>query len=361
MRKLKIVQVAPIWINVPPKRYGGIERVVSILSDGLAKRGHKVALFAPATSKTQARLFSVVKQPLIKENVSWHNQIWNLCNLSRAFEMAGDFDIIHCHLDVWGLFFQHLTKKPVLHTMHNRLFLAECDRNDRFKKDRLNMFKQEANRTNIVFISEAMKKLSRVPLLEKNTRVIHNSIDLKNFKFSAKPQGHFIWIARIEKHKGIENAIALAERTGAKLKIAGRIDPTKREYFDQKIKPHLNKNIEYVGELGQKELSKFYGPAKAFLYPIEWEEPFGLVVAESMACGTPVIAYSRGAMPELIENGKTGFLVRNQNEMIAAMKKIDALDRAAIRQFAEEKFSGERMVSEYEKFYYDLINNSLSS
>ena len=186
-------------------------------------------------------------------------------------------------------------------------------------------------------------------------RIIYNGIDLTHFKFNPDGGDHFVWIARMNKHKGVENAIAAAEKLGVKLLLAGRIDPTQMKYFKKVIKPHLNRKIKYVGELTEAQLSDFYGPAKALLYPIEWEEPFGLVVVESMACGTPVIAYRRGSMLELIENGKTGFVVdSNLNKLTKAMKEIDQIDRALVRKEIEQRFSKERMVDDYEKAYYKL-------
>ncbi len=351
-KKLRIAQIAPLWITVPPLKYGGIERIVALLCDGLVERGHQVTLFAAPGSKTKAKLISVFDKPLLEANIPWSNPIWNLRNLSMAFEMAnyGKFDIIHCHLDLWGLFFQGLTRVPVLHTMHNPLYRTNADAT---KDDRLKLFSQEAKRTNIVMISKSALKQAMVKL--PKAKIIYNGIDLRDFKFNPRGGDHFIWIARVNKHKGIENAIAAAEMTGAKLLLAGRIDPTQREYFKTRIKPHLNKKIRYVGELSQKQLSDFYGSAKACLYPIEWEEPFGLVVTEAMACGTPVIAYRRGSMPELIENGKTGYVVESRlSALIAAMKKIDQIDRRLVRKKIEQKFSKERMIKDYENLYYRL-------
>ena len=359
MKKLRIAQIAPLWVKVPPEKYGGIERIVAMLCDGLVEKGHDVTLFAAGGSKTKAKLVSVFEKPLIEAGISWSNPIWNLRNLSKAYEIAqdGDFDIIHCHLDIWGLFFHNLTKIPTLHTMHNPLYRTNADAN---KDDRLRLFTEEAYRTNIVFISQSAKNQAMLQFPEEKARVIYNGSDLSHLKFNSKGGDHFIWIARVNKHKGIENAIAAAEKTGVKLLLAGRIDPTQTEYFEKTIKPHLNDKIQYVGELTEEQLSDFYGNAKALLYPIEWEEPFGLVVTESMACGTPVIAYRRGSMPELIENGKTGFVVEsNLDELIEAMEKIDNIDRKIVRKSTEERFSKEIMVNNYEKAYYELCEKEI--
>ncbi len=358
MKKLRIAQIAPLWVTVPPKKYGGIERIVAMLCDCLTERGHEVTLFAAPGSDTKAQLVTVYPQPLIEANISWSNPIWNLRNLAKAFEMAqtGAFDIIHCHLDLWGLFFQNLTQTPVLHTMHNPMYRTNADAT---KDDRLRLFSEEAPRTNIVFISQSAKNFAMVEFPSgKRVRSIYNGIDLSKFRFNPKGGDHFVWISRMNKHKGIENAIVAAEKLCVKLLLAGRIDPTQQEYFEKVIKPHLNDKIQYLGELEEDKLSDFYGSAKAFLYPIEWEEPFGLVVAEAMACGTPVIAYRRGSMAELIEDGKTGFVVEENIEALTdAIRKIDLIDRTAVRKHIEQKFSKERMVDEYEKAYYELCQD----
>jgi len=356
-KKLRIAQVAPLWITVPPNKYGGIERIVAMLCDGLTDKGHEVTLFAsPGSSAKCKKLVSVYEKPLLEANIAWSNPIWNLRNLSLATEMAnkGEFDIIHTHLDVWSLFFHNLTNTPVLQTMHNPLYRDNADAS---KDDRLRLFAQEAGKINMVFISQSAKNQAMIEFPEDSCQIIYNGSDLSHFQFNPKGGGHFIWIARMNKHKGVENAIAAAEKLNAKLLLAGRIDPTQQEYFDKFIKPHLNEKIKYIGELTEDQLSDFYGPAKALLYPIEWEEPFGLVVTEAMACGTPVIAYRRGSMPELIEDGKTGFVIdSNLDLLVEAMKKIDQIDRSSVRQRVEKKFSKETMVDNYEKAYYKLIS-----
>ena len=355
MKKLRIAQIAPLWLTIPPQKYGGIERIVAMLCDGLVDKGHEVTLFASPGSKTKAKLISVFDKPLLDAHIDWSNPIWNLRNLSLATEMAnkGAFDILHTHLDVWSLFFHNLTSTPVLQTMHNPLYRDNADAK---KDDRLKLFTEEARRINMVFISQSAYNQAMVEFSPDRVQVIYNGSNLSHFQFHPTGGDHFIWIARMNKHKGVENAIAAAEKLDAKLLLAGRIDPTQKEYFDTYIKPHLNEKIQYVGELAEDQLSDFYGPAKALLYPIEWEEPFGLVVTESMACGTPVIAYRRGSMPELIEDGKTGFVVDSKIDlMVEAMRKIDQIDRKLVRQRVEEKFSKEKMVENYEKAYYKLL------
>lgn len=351
MKKLRIAQIAPLWFTIPPKKYGGIERVVAFLTDELVKRGHQVTLFAPPGSKTLGKLVTVYPKPLIEAGISWSNPFWNLKNLSAAYKYAqnGKFDVIHSHLDLWTLYFQDLVNTPTVITLHNALYRSSFDPDE---NTRIKLFNEKRNNTNAVFISKAMRKTT--PVKFSNSRVIYNGIDVDGFKFNPRGGNHFVWVSRVDKYKGIENVITAAERTGEKLLLAGRLDPSQKEYFNSRVKPHLNKKIQYVGELTGRELSDFFGSAKAFLYPIEWEEPFGLVVAEAMACGTPVIAYRRGSMPELIKDGKTGFLVNNMNELIVAMGKVNRISRFAVRQHAENNFRKEQMTEKYEKLYYQL-------
>ena len=354
MKKLKIAQVAPLWFSIPPEKYGGIERIVHSLTEELVKRGHQVTLFASGDSKTKAKLVSVTPKSLIKAGYSWQDPFWNLENLSTAFKMAEKFDIIHSHLDLWALPFQDLTRVPVLHTLHNQLYKASITREGERKPTRLEIFEKHKKETLAVFISKSERKQSAVRF-PKNW-VIYNGINITQFKFNPKPKSHFIWIARIDPFKGIENAIRATEILDVELLLAGRLDPARKKYFETKIRPHLSRKIRYLGELPQEELSDFYGQAKACLYPIEWEEPFGLIMVEAMATGTPVIAYRRGSVPEIVKNGETGFVVENIEEMVEAMKKIDEIDRAKCRQRVEKYFSYQKMVDEYEKLYYSLIH-----
>ena len=351
-KKLRIAQIAPLWFPVPPKKYGGIERVVAFLTDELVKRGHDVTLFAAPGSKTSGKLVSVYPKPLIADGISWSNPFWNLENLASAYRdgKRGKFDIIHSHLDVWTLFFKELADIPTVITLHNALYETKLDMNE---DTRIRIFAEKRKDTNVAFISKAMQRTASVKF--PHSQVIYNGIDVDSFKFNPRGGDHFVWASRMDKYKGVENAIAIAERTGVKLLLAGRLDSAQKDYFKLRIKPHLNRKIQYVGELTGKELSDFFGSAKAFLYPIEWEEPFGLVVAEAMACGTPVISYRRGSMPELIKHGKTGFLADNLSEIADAMKKIDSIDRSYVRDHVTANFRKELMADRYEQLYYKLL------
>ena len=344
MRKLKIAQIAPLWFPIPPKKYGGIERIIHFLTEELVKKGHKVTLFAAGGSKTKAKLVSVSEKGIIPMGISWYDYWWNLFSHSRAFEMAKEFDIIHCHWIIMGGFFQKLVKPPVIHTMHN--IMGELDL-------RWKIFEYYKNDLNLVFISKSERK--NTPVKIKNNWIVYNGIDLSNFKFNPKPKDHFVWIARISPDKGAKEAIEIAKKAGVKLILAGQIQPHRQEYFNKEIKPELNSKIKFIGEISEKEFSEFYGQAKGCLYPINWEEPFGLIMTESMACGTPVIVFDRGSAKEVVEDKKTGFVVKNIQQAVEAVKKIDQIKRQDCRKRVEDNFSKEQMVENYEKIYYEIL------
>jgi glycosyltransferase involved in cell wall biosynthesis len=350
--KLKIAQIAPLWFPIPPKKYGGTEKIISLLSDGLVEKGHQVSLFASGDSKTKANLIAITKRNLINRNVPWSDWWWNNLNYSMAFEKAKDFDIIHSHWTPLGMYFQRFVKTPVLHTFHN------LPKNSDIRWDILKRYKN----SNIVYISQKEKNNSSINF--RKEWVCYNGIDISKFKFNKKPKNHFIWIGRICKDKGIENVIKIAKKAKIKLLLAGQLQPSYKDYFNKEIKPHLNSQIQYIGELDQKQLSDFYGSAVAFLYPLEWQEPFGLCIVESQACGTPVIAFNRGSVPEVIKNGKTGFVVPFLNEkkkiniqgFVETVKKIDKIKREDCRKWVEENFRDKTMVNNYEEIYYKIIN-----
>ncbi len=347
-KKLRIAQVAPLWFSIPPKKYGGIEWVVYNLCEGLTKLGHKVTLFATGDSKVPCKLVATYPRSLIADGISWEDKNYNLMNLTEAFKRAKEFDIIHTHIDLWEVYFSPLTKTLSFHTIHNPLYSSK-------KKDtRLSILKHFKDQ-NFVAISKAQKELSRVKL--NFVDVIYNGIRIEEFKFNPKPKDHFIWCARIDKYKGIENAIEIAKRAKVKLILAGRLDPIQKEYFEKKIKPHLGKQIKYIGEYSREEKSNFFGQAKALIYPIEWHEPFGLNMVESMACGTPVIAFKMGSVPEVVKHRKTGFVVKNINEAVKAVKNIDKIKREDCRKWVEQKFTTQIMVKNYEKLYYKLLKH----
>jgi len=350
MRKLKIAQIAPLWYKIPPESYGGTERVVYNLTEGLVKKGHEVTLFAAGDAKTSARLIPTYKRSLRSDRFSWNEYNYPLLNIAKAFERADKFDIIHSHVDEFALFFTKLVDTPVVSTTHNPF-----DRRDKERPPGRMVVYDYFYPHPLVSISKAQKEAAKIKGNFIGT--VYNGIDLKLYSFNPGPKDHFIWVSRFGAHKGPLEAIKAAKLAKEKLILAGHLDPENVSFFHKYIEPNLNvERVQYVGAINEKQKSKFFGQAKALLYPINWEEPFGLVMIEAMACGTPVIAFGRGSVPEIIRNGKNGFIVRSIREMASAIKKIDAIDRKVCRKYVEKYFSVDRMVEDYEKIYHRIIS-----
>lgn len=333
MKKLRIAQISPLRFPVPDPKRGGNERIIHYLTEELQKRGHQVTLFAAGDSKTKAKLVSVIKKSLGTVVFDANNHWWNLFNHSFAFEKANEFDIIHCHWDLMGAMFQRFVKTPVVSTSHYIYTPQEAVHPIfEYYKDDLNM----------VFIADKQTKNSNIKF--KNSWVIANGINISDFKFHPKPQNHLVWVGRMVTNKFAKEAIEVAKKTGDKLFLAGQIEDNVRWYFEKEIKPQLNSKIQYVGELSQKELSDFYGSAKACLYPM------GLVTLESMACGTPVVSkLNRKIGPN------AGFQVTNLEEAAQAVKKIDSIKRENCREWVEGNFTVQKMADDYENVYYEII------
>ena len=349
MKKLKIAQIAPLWETVPPKKYGGIEIMMDKIINELLKRGHEVTLFASGNSKTKAKLKAVFPKSLFEMKVDWYHRSHNLINAANAFSMASDFDVIHNHAGDNGLLFSQTTKTPVLTTLHNVLPDLKQKNSDEYIT-----MKYFSKKTNFVSISFNQRTHTNIKFNYVDT--IYNGINLKDFSFNSKPQDYFVWLGRIHYGKGLWNAVHNAKISKEKLIIAGNITCESDEKYFQSIKPMIDgKKIKFIGEVGPKEKNKLLGGAKAVLFPSIWEEPFGLVMTEAMATGTPVIGFNRGSVSEVIKDGVTGFVVKDDKGMIKAMKKIDKIDRGKCRKHVEKYFSVEKMVDGYEKNYLKLI------
>jgi len=355
-KKLKIAQVAPIWYSLPPEKYSGIERVAYYLTEELVKRGHQVTLFASGNSKTSAELNFVRENSLAEDKIPWSDTFWELEQLSFSFRKAKNFDLIHSHIGLRALFFQDFVEPGVIHTFHNPV---QCD--SKKLPVPLKILKLHGETTNACFLSQAAKDLCPINL--NNSWVAYNGIDTDLFKFNSQPEDFFLWVGRVDPYKGIENVVEIAKRADIKLYLAGKIDPEREKYFNNEIKPNLSEKIKFLGELTQKELAKLYQKAKALLYPIEWNEPFGLVMAEAQACGTPVITFDLGSTSEVVKNEKTGFVIpfknkkgeKNIRDFVKAINKVDRIERKACRERIEDKFSIKKMVDRYEDIYYELL------
>jgi glycosyltransferase involved in cell wall biosynthesis len=337
---MRIAQLAPLMESVPPTLYGGTERVVAELTDELVHRGHEVTLFASGDSETAARLLPVVPQALRLagiQNAAPHH----LTALAQALAQADDFDVIHSHLDIFALPFSRFVQTPMLHTMHGRLDLPE-----------IQPLLAQCREAALVSISENQRRL-----LEdcRWLGTVYNGIDLDRYTFHQRSGRYLAFLGRITPEKGIEEAIAVARMAGIPLKVAAKVDPVDQEYYEDQIQPLFDDPlVEFVGEVTDEEKDAFLGQALALLFPIKWPEPFGLVMAEAMATGTPVITSRFGSVPEVVEDGVTGVLCDSVEEMALACERVERLDRSACRQRVEQRFSMQAMVDGYEAIYQRL-------
>ena len=347
---MRIAQVVPPWVSIPPIKYGGVELVVSSLIDGLAKRGHKVTLFASGDSKSIVNeLVSVNDRGLFEENIIFEeNHNYTLLLLEEVFKRANEFDIIHLHVGPVSSFFKSSTT-PVLNTIHT--YVDSYQRHD----GRILVYKLHPN-NNYVSVSKSQQRKSQVKV--NYIANVYNGLDSNKYKFNDIPDNKFIWIGNFFEIKGPEIAINLAERFGMRLDLAGKIhEAWQREYFEKRIKIRLNDKIRYVGEISQSQKSSFFGSAKCLIYPVQFDEPFGLVMIEAMACGTPVIAYSNGSVREIVKNNISGIIVKNFIEMCNATTKIEQIDRKNVRKWFDNNFTSEKMTDNYLRIYEKLIKN----
>lgn len=358
-KKLRIAQVPPLWFPVPPVGYGGTELIVSELTEGLVKRGHKVTLFASGDSKTKARLVSIIKKNAFILGVPWLHDSYNIGNLIEAFSRSKEFDIIHTHIDVFDPIMRHYNPGvPSVATLHNPFWPMPNDP----KKNRWWATYQGRvllyNRfPNLPYVGISNSYRRQCPADINFVKTIYHGVNERRLKFNPRGGDHFIWLGRISQAKGTHLVVRIAKEMGINLVIAGAtVNPEAKWFFKTKIRPYLGKKIKFIGELKtDKEKSELFGGAKAFLYPLQWEEPFGITMIESMACGTPVIAFRRGSVPEIVVDGKTGFIVDDIKEFKGAIKKIDEIKRVDCRTHVEKNFTLERMVDQYEELYYSLI------
>jgi len=358
MKKLKIAQVSPLWYSVPPKGYGGTELIVSRLTEGLIKRGHKVTLFASGDSKTKAKLVSVVKKNLYSLNLPWSHTNFNILNLIEAFSQEEKFDIIHTHIDPLDVYFRAKSSVKTVATFHNFFwnFNTKKTKSPRwFDAKAAELIYSRFPKLPHISISDRYKELCPVKI--NFAKTIYHGIDLKDLKFSDNTGDYFVWYGRFTSLKGAHIAVQLARKAGEKLILAGVFpSPENKEYFDKTIKPYLSRKIKFIGPLmSDKEKSGLLKNAKGLIYPLLWEEPFGIVMVEAMACGVPVIAFQKGAAPEIVKHNSTGFIVKTEKEMLKAIKKIDSIKRKDCRKLVEKNFTTEKMVQDHEKLYYQLI------
>lgn len=341
--RLRIAQLAPLYERIPPKLYGGTERVVSYITEELVRRGHQVTLFASGDSETGAVLSPGCPQSLRLAGKAELGGFLQLPMLSDVYEGAANrFDVIHSHIDYWSFPFARLTNVPTVATMHGRLDVEE-----------LHPVYQRYRSMPLISISDAQ----RTPLPLMNwVDTIYHGLPRDLLRFSPGPGKYLAFLGRISPEKRPDLAIEVARRVGIPLKIAAKVDAVDRDYFETVIKPLLSApNIEYIGEIGETQKSEFLGNALAFMFTIDWPEPFGLAMIEALACGTPVIARPCGSIPEVIRNEVTGFIVKSVDEMVEAVSNIGKISREECRREFENRFTAEIMVDGYEQVYRQLI------
>ena len=340
----RIAQIAPLMESVPPQLYGGTERIVSYLTEELVRQGHDVTLFASGDSKTAARLVpccdvALRLDPSVKDPMPHH-----LMMLEEVRQQADDFDVLHFHIDLLHAPLIREFSDRTVTTLHGRLDLPD-----------LKAFYRTFWDLPIVSISQDQRR----PISAANWvgNVYHGlPRDLLPFRRYPADGGYLAFVGRISPEKRPDSAIEIAARAGLPLKIAAKIDKVDQAYWDDVIAPMVraNPNVEFIGEVNEGEKGAFLGNARALLFPIDWPEPFGLVMIEAMACGTPVIAFRRGSVPEVIEDGVTGLVVDTIDQAVEAVKRVDSLDRATILASFERRFAVERMAGDYLEIYRHL-------
>ena len=338
---MRIAQIAPLYERVPPQGYGGTERIVSYLTEELVRRGHQVTLFASGDSLTRARLWSPCPRALRPAGVK-DPMVYTAMSLGEVFEHADAFDLIHSHVDYLAFPFIRLTDTPVVHTQHGRLDLPDLPA----------IFAQYPEAAQIS-ISDAQ----RAPLPHANwVATVHHGLPRDLYAFRDRPENYLLFLGRIAPEKRPDWAVAVARRAGIPLKIAAKVDAVDRLYFEREIAPLLEHPlVEFLGEVDDAAKQELLGSALALLFPIDWPEPFGLVMIEALACGTPVIARPCGAVPEIIEHGRTGLLGWTVDALAAHVRQVERLDRAVCRRVFEIRFTVEAMVDRYEAAYAKVL------
>lgn len=334
---MKVAMLSPISWRTPPRHYGPWENVVSLLTEQLLSMGIEVTLFASGDSLTSGELAWVCERPY-SEDSTIDPKVWECLHIAELFRRADEFDLIHNHYDFLPLSYSGLTPTPVVTTIHG--FSSPAI---------LPVYKKYNDNTHFVAISEADKAVELDYIA-----TIHHGIDLNQFKYQPETGEYLLFLGRIHPEKGVHDAIEVAGKTGKRLVIAGIVQD--ETYFREQIEPCIDGTmVEYIGSVGPQKRQEVMGGALALLHLIHFDEPFGLSVIESMACGTPVIAYDRGSMPELIRNGSTGFIVDNLNAAVQAVGEIIKLDRRACRDEVEQRFTCQRMAQQYAGVYHSIL------
>jgi glycosyltransferase involved in cell wall biosynthesis len=327
-----------LYESVPPRLYGGTERVVSHLTEELVAMGHDVTLFASSDSVSSARVIPGAPRALRLSASCRDPLIPHFLMMEELCRMAEQFDVVHCHIDYLHLPFARRLDVPMIATLHGRLDLPDLP----------GLYK-EYREARLVSISDAQRApIPHAPWLA----TVHHGLPERLYRPGAGDGGYLAFLGRISPEKRVDRAIEIAQRAGRTLRIAAKVDPVDRDYFGAEIEPLLSQPyVEFLGEVGEGEKSEFLGRAAGLLFPIDWPEPFGLVMIEAMACGTPVVAWRAGSVPEIISEGESGYVVESIDQAVEAVARLDALDRRACRAAFDERFTARRMAEDYVRLY----------
>jgi len=338
---MRIAQVAPLIESVPPPLYGGTERVVSWLTEELVQQGHHVTLFASGDSHTAARMVPGCPKALRLHPIFTEVAIPHLLMYERLSRMAREFDLVHFHSDWAGFTFARRLSVPSLFTMHGRMDLPD-----------LPPLLREYSEVPLVSISNSQRR----PVQWANwAGTVHHGLPHDLYRYGDGRGGYLAFCGRASAEKRLDLAITIAQKAGMDLLIAAKVDKADVEHFDRVVKPMLHvEGVHFIGEIGDRQKNAFFGSAAALLFPIDWPEPFGLVMIEAMACGTPVIAFPRGSVPEIIEHGVTGFIVESVDEAVDAIAQLPTFDRRRCRERFEQRFTARRMARDYLELYNRL-------
>lgn len=335
---MRIAQLSPLAERVPPKKYGGTERVVHALTEELLRRGHDVTLFATADAITSARLHAAAPRGLRELRVKdpYGSNNWTMLEIGECYAMQDSFDVIHDHLAPLSLATAHIARTPVLMTMHGP-----------FSRDNRKMF-QSLRRPYIATVSES--QVYAAPNIN-HIGTVYNGLPMDTYPFGAASDEYLLFVGRICMEKGTHIAIEVARELDWPLIIAAKLEPVDERYFEQYVKPHLTDRIQWIGEVSEDERNTLMSKARCYLHPVTWREPFGLVMIEAMACGSPVVGFDRGSVREIVQTGVTGHVVHDVEGMLEAVEAISTIDRALCRDHALKNFSVQRMADSYEALY----------
>lgn len=335
---MRIAQIAPLYESVPPRTYGGTERVVHYLTEALVQQGHEVTLYASADSRTSARLRPTVPEALRLSKVRRDALPWHLLQLAEIAREAGEYDIVHFHTDLLHFPLSRKLEVPQLTTLHGRLDLPD-----------LKPLYQEFRDMPVVSIADHQ----RMPLpMARWAGTVYHGLPADLYTFRPDEGDYLAFLGRISPEKGPEQAIEIAVKAGMPLKIAAKVDEVDRAYFEERVEPLLSHPlVEFIGEVDERGKNELLGGARALLFPIRWPEPFGLVMIEAMACGTPVIAFRHGSVPEIVRDGINGYIVDSVEAAVEAIGRTGAIDRAACRAYFDERFTADRMARDYVRLY----------